>query len=310
LKGASGTSLRQLLQLFSVNYAFSAIDVTEMEEIIQHLISLDLIEKIGAELIIGVEGEKVVNNRDFYSVFISPPNFRVVYEGNNIGEIPLSTQTIVGENILLAARIWKIKYVDEQSKRIDVIKALDGKSPIFSGTAPYIHRSIREKMLRIIFSSFIPSYLNEESALQLASLRQDFSCFKMPNPEVCRPLLVTKKNLVFFTFSGTRETNTLSLLLELAGIKNIVMEDTGAIELSTSLDFFQSKWPHLVDSIANIDVHITTLLSDRPTLISFSKWAHFLPKRHQVELVKQQYYDLDAASDFLSRVQLVIVMED
>lgn len=310
LKGASATSLRQLLQQFSVNYAFSVIDVIEIEEIIQHLIALDLIEKIDAELIIGVEGEKIVNNRDFYSVFISPPNFRVVYEGNNIGEIPLSTQTIVGENILLAARIWKIKFVDEQSKKIDVTKALDGKSPIFSGTAPYIHGSIREKMLKIIFSSFIPSYLNEESAFQLSTLRQDFSCFKMSSPEVCRPLLVTKKSLIFFTFSGTKVTNTLSLLLELAGIKNIVMQDTGAIELSASLDFFQSKWPHLADPIAIIDVHISTLLTDRPTLISFSKWGHLLPKKYQVELVKQQYYDLDAVSDFLGRVQLVIAMND
>ena len=85
------------------------------------LLKIDFLEKLQQEVIIGVEGEKVVNSRDFYSVFKTEENFKVVNAGNTIGEIPFSPQIVEDENILLAAKIWKIKFVDFKSKKIEVI---------------------------------------------------------------------------------------------------------------------------------------------------------------------------------------------
>ena len=55
----------------------------------------------------------------------------------------------IDENILLAAKIWKIKDIDIKGGKIFVIPAKDGKKPMFFGGGGNIHPRIREEMLRI-----------------------------------------------------------------------------------------------------------------------------------------------------------------
>jgi ATP-dependent Lhr-like helicase len=103
-------------------------------------LKLIFLKNLQHEVIIGVEGEKVVNSRDFYSVFKTEENFKVVNAGNTIGEIPFSPQIIEDENILLSAKIWKIKFVDHKAKKIEVIPTKDGKKPMFFGGGACIHQ--------------------------------------------------------------------------------------------------------------------------------------------------------------------------
>ena len=116
-KGHSGIRLTELINQLQENAAFKQIELSEIDEILKHLIEIDFLEKLQQEVIIGVEGEKIVNSRDFYSVFKTEENFKVVNAGNTIGEIPFSPQIIEDENILLSAKIWKIKFVDHKAKK-------------------------------------------------------------------------------------------------------------------------------------------------------------------------------------------------
>jgi len=118
-KGHSGIRLTDLVKQLKENFTFNQIEVSEIESILNHLISVDFLEKLQHEVIIGIEGEKIVNSRDFYSVFKTEENFKVVNAGNTIGELPFSPQIIEDENILLAAKIWKIKFIDFKSKKIE-----------------------------------------------------------------------------------------------------------------------------------------------------------------------------------------------
>lgn len=63
-KGHSGIKLVDLIKHLNHNFAFNDIQVSDIEEILNHLIAIDFLEKLGDEVIIGVEGEKIVNNRD------------------------------------------------------------------------------------------------------------------------------------------------------------------------------------------------------------------------------------------------------
>ncbi|MBE2281595.1 MAG: DEAD/DEAH box helicase, partial [Ignavibacteriaceae bacterium] len=97
-KGHSGILLTELVKQLKENAAFNQIEVSEIEQILNHLIGIDLLEKLRSEVIIGIEGEKIVNSRDFYSVFKTEENFKVVHSGNTVGEIPFSPQIIENEN--------------------------------------------------------------------------------------------------------------------------------------------------------------------------------------------------------------------
>ncbi|WP_336517009.1 DEAD/DEAH box helicase [Pollutibacter soli] len=305
VKGRSGISQQELEQLLKTNFAFSKVESSEIKEILIYLIETNRLEKIGSEVIIGVDGERIVNNRDFYSVFKSEENFKVVSNRNPIGEIPFSPQIRIDENILLAARIWKIKDVDEKAKRIEVVPANDGKKPMFSGSGGNIHSRIRLKMLEILFSEQQFDILNEECNNQLSLLRSDFSAFKIVNTSLERPLIVHNNHIEFFSFIGTRVNRTISLLLEISGLSNTVNEKDCecAIHIQSDKHEFLQTWSGLTNLIPNVEAHIFDLLDKNPALLDFSKWGGLLPKKYQVSLLKQKYFDLNETEAFIKKVK-------
>jgi ATP-dependent Lhr-like helicase len=304
-KGHSGIRLTELIKQLKENFAFNQIEVSEIEEILNHLIELDLLEKLQQEVIIGVEGEKIVNSRDFYSLFKTEANFKVVNAGNTIGAIPFSPQIREDENIFLAAKIWKIKFIDFKSKKIEVSPTKDGKKPMFFGSGSIIHPRIREKMFDILFNKMNFEELDQPSFDEIASMRKDFSVFNIKNLQVERPLLSKEKHLLLYTFTGTRINRTLQLLLNIAGIKNILADNNSEFDIEAPKLELLEKWSSLTKPLPDIDSNIITLLQANPTLLDFSKWGQFLPQKFQVSLMKQKYFDITNTEKLLPLIKLI-----
>lgn len=263
-------------------------------------------EKLRQEVIIGVEGEKVVNSRNFYSMFQSEDNFKVVNAGNNIGEVPYSPQLVENENILLAARIWRIKFVDDQAKRVEVIPALDGKKPIFFGGAGAIHPKVREKMFEILYSTESYDFLDELSVIEINILRKDFSVFDINDQTSQRPLKVSEKKLELFTFTGSQINRTIQFLFDMVGIANVMEEQRSALEIKVSDEEFNARWGSWKDSQVELDLKIQEKTESNPSIImSFSKWAVYLPISYQTRLLKQKYFDFDSAEKLLDQMKPV-----
>lgn len=304
-KGHSGIRLAELVTQLKENSAFKLIEVFEIEQILNHLIAIDFLEKIQHEVIIGVEGEKIVNSRDFYSVFKTEENFKVVNAGNSIGEIPFSPQIIEDENILLSAKIWKIKFVDHKAKKIEVIPTRDGKKPMFFGGGATIHQRIREKMLKILYSKTEYDFLDQPSFDETEILRKDFSVFNIQNLQTDRPLLSAEKHLQLFTFTGTRINRTIQLLLNILGIKNILDDHSSSFDIEISKQEVISRWDSLTLPFADIDIHISNLLQTNPALLDFSKWGLYLPENYQVKLLKDKYFDIEQTEVLLATMKLI-----
>ncbi len=304
-KGHSGILLTELIKHLKENSAFNLIGQQEIEEILHHLIDIDFLEKLQHEVIIGIEGEKVVNSREFYSVFKTEENFSVVNAGNSIGEIPFSPQIRENENILLAAGVWKIICINHKSKRIDVIPAMDGKKPLFYGEAAVVHQKVREKMFEIIYSRTDYDFLDPQAVDEIDNMRKDFAVFKIRNLPTERPLLIASKHLRLFTFAGTRVNRTIQLLLNIAEIKNTLDESSSSFYLEVPVQELMAKWDKLSLPLINIDTHISTLLDTNPALLAFSKWGRFLPRNYQIKLVKNNYFDIEQTKEFLSNIKLI-----
>jgi len=304
-KGHSGIRLTDLIKQLKENFAFTQIEVFEIEEILNQLIEIDFLEKLQHEVLIGVEGEKVVNSREFYSVFKTEDNFKVVNAGNTIGAIPFSPQIIENENILLSAKIWKIKFVDHKAKKIEVIPTNDGKKPMFFGGGATIHKKIREKMLEILYSQTEFNFLDQPSCDEIEIFRKDFSVFNVQDLQTDRPLLTTEKHLQLFTFSGTKINRTIQLLLNIAGIKNTLDDSSSSFDIGVSKQEVISKWNSLALSFAEIDIHILNLLQTNPALLDFSKWGIYLPEKYRVKLLKTKYFDLEQTLQLISTMKLI-----
>jgi ATP-dependent helicase Lhr and Lhr-like helicase len=304
-KGHSGLNVNELFRRLKSNNAFSNIDIDEVHEIINHLISTDFIEKLRDEVIVGISGEKIINSREFYSVFKTEENFKVVNAGTTIGEIPLSPQIREEENILLAARIWKIKYIDLDSKKIEVVKASDGKPPIFSGQGGDIHLRIREKMLSILISVDQYDFLDQPSENEINKMRNDFSVFDIKNIESDRPTLVENKNLQFFTFTSSRINRTLNLLFYLNKIECYFDDRKSLFEIECSKVELLNHWDSMLFELENIDHHLHTLILEKPMLMDFSKWGVYLPIKYQVALLKEKRFDIGGTKKFIESINFI-----
>lgn len=304
-KEHSGIPLKELSKKLKENFAFNQIDILEIEEILNHLIEIDYLEKLRYEVIIGIEGEKVVNSREFYSVFKTEENFKVVSAGNTIGQIPFSPQIVEDENLLLAAKIWKIRFIDFKSKKIEVIPAKDGKKPMFFGSGGIINPKIREKMLEILFSTTNFDVLDEPSGNVIKEIRKDFSVFDINDTQIERPLLSAEKHMQLFTFTGTRINRTIQLLLNTAGIKNTLDDSCSRFNIEVPKEVLLNNFKKLTLPISEIDNHIAGLLVNTPTLLDFSKWGIYLPEKYQVKLIKDKYFDIESAERLLNQMRII-----
>ena len=304
-KGHSGILLTELIKQLKENSAFNLIEQTEIEEILQYLIEIDFLEKLQQEVIIGIEGEKVVNSREFYSVFKTEENFKVVNSGNTIGEIPFSPQIKEDENILLSAKIWKIKFIDHKAKKIEVIPTKDGKKPMFFGGSAIVHQKIREKMFEVLYSKIKYDFLDEPSFDEIELMRKDFAFFDIKDLQTERPLLTSEKHLQLFTFTGTRINRTIQLLLNISGIKNTLDDNSSSFDIEVPKQELITKWKNLSFPLTDIDTHISKLLETNPTLLDFSKWGIYLSKSYQIKLVKNKYYDIEQTKKLLSSLKLI-----
>ncbi|SNV51191.1 ATP-dependent DNA helicase recQ [Chryseobacterium taklimakanense] len=305
VKGTSGILKKNLISVLQENNAFKNISKTDIEEIIDFLVAKDLLEKLEFELILGIEGEKIVNNREFYSVFQTEDLFKVSHKGNKIGEIPLTIQVREDENIYLSARIWKIAHVDLKSKKIEVIPANDGKKPIFEGNGANIAERIRQKMLEILVSKKEYDFLDEPSQNIITEMQKEFSIFDINDLYSQRPLHSTNSNLTFFSFTSSKINKTLKIVFDAVGIENFYTELESAFEIKINKDEFAQKLKKLSSFDVNIDLVLANVLDANPNILDFSKYGKFLPVKFQLEILKNSYYDLLGCERFLRSLKIV-----
>lgn len=305
LKELSGCSLTALQEKLTSNYAFSQISIAEISAIVHELIRKEIIEQLGQELIIGVEGEKIVNTKDFYSVFKSEPSFKVVNFDKTIGEIPLMSIIEIDENILLAARIWKVVDIDYKAKKIFVIVAKDGKKPKFFGSGGNINPKIREKMLQLLISDQAWPDLDEPALEAIRQLQNDFKGYTISDLSYDRPLVAKETETILYTFQGTKVNLSLQFLLDLTGIEFIYSEQHSSFTLKIKSNSVSTLLNQLYSKLKEVDIHLETAVQSKPALIEFSKWGSFLPISYQCKLLKEKHFDFEALGEFIEKVKFV-----
>lgn len=305
LKELSGCSLTALQERLTSNYAFSQISIAEISTIVQELIRKEIIEQIGVELIIGVEGERIVNTKDFYSVFKSEPSFKVINFDKAIGEIPLMSIIEVDENILLAARIWKVVDIDYKAKKVFVIIAKDGKKPKFFGSGGDIHPKIREKMLQLLMSVEAWTDLDEPALEAIRQLQNDFKGYSISDLAYDRPMVAKEGETILYTFQGSKVNRSLQFLLDFTGIEFIYSEQHSSFTLKVKPDSISTLLNQVYGKLKEIDIHLESAVQAKPALIEFSKWGGFLPISYQCRLLKEKHFDFKALGEFIEKVNFV-----
>lgn len=150
---------------------FSQIRAGQYQTFLNYLIETDHLQWTEEQtLIIGLTGEKTVNNYRFYAVFKDDEEHKVLNGSEEIGSI--TTVPPPGYCFSLAGKLWKVEEVDHKHKAV-YVKAAKGKvDTLWLGAGGDIHTLVIQKMREVLSDSVIYPYLSPQAVNRLERARR------------------------------------------------------------------------------------------------------------------------------------------
>ncbi|WP_068505169.1 DEAD/DEAH box helicase [Paenibacillus kribbensis] len=151
--------------------SFREVTPEQYKTFLNYLIQTDHIQWTeDKNLIIGLTGEKIVNNFRFYAVFKDDEEHSVYNGSEEIGSI--TTVPPPGYCFSLAGKLWKVVEVDTKHKAV-YVKAAKGKvDTLWLGSGGDIHTLVTQKMREVLAGEEIYSYLSPEAVNRLERARR------------------------------------------------------------------------------------------------------------------------------------------
>ena len=177
-------------------------------------------------LLLGPQGEKLVEHYSFYAVFQTVEEYRVLSGSNQVGVLPSSAVFLPSMTIILSGRRWRITAVHSHDKVIEVTPDPTGTPPPFGGSSGLVHDRITEKMRTVFSDKRLPAYLDNTTTRLLEDARSEFLRLGLDQRSICE---TGDHEQVVATWAGTVKTTTLSLKLKSMGFK--VVAHDGFLEV-------------------------------------------------------------------------------
>lgn len=167
-----------------------------------------LIEQSSDRLImIGETGESITESYEFYPVFVTDREYRIIHESKTLGTYPLTSPVARGETMIFAGRRWKILEIDDRARAITVKPTRKGKPPYFAGEGGAIHDFIVTKMKTVLSSTEPYPYLERTAISQLADARKAFASLDLANQNI----IPYGDGAILLPWLGSKKLLTLSL---------------------------------------------------------------------------------------------------
>ncbi|MEJ7570275.1 MAG: DEAD/DEAH box helicase [Gaiellaceae bacterium] len=194
---------------------FAAVTSRAFATLLRDLASQDLLTQAhDGTVLLGLEGERLVNNYDFYSAFVTSDEYRLVVGPRTLGTLPVTRPLAVGDLLLFAGRRWRVLAVRDAERVIELEPAPGGRAPNFSGGAALVADAVRGRMQRVYELTDDPPYLDGGARRLLAEARETFRRLGLHDTA----LIPWGRDVVLFPWVGDRALDTLALMLRREGL--------------------------------------------------------------------------------------------
>jgi len=234
--------------------SFKHISQEDYRELLAYWIEIEQLERTErGGLIIGREGEKIVNSHKFLSVFLAPEYLLVKDENRTIGTVDKVYP--VGTRFALAGIAWETVDVNEASKVI-FVKRVPGIS-LVDWDIDFdieIHTVLIRKVRSVLLNDDDYAYLSPRCVDRLTEIR-----YIARNSGILENLVtpLSDKKYAVFPWVGTRQIMTLNYALRYRGIKSklpwitcpfleVIFDGSAGALLEIIFDILHSK-PDLYD---------------------------------------------------------------
>ena len=167
--GGEMTPAELASRILTLSY-FEHVTQDDFRLLLRHLLQIDhvqLTERGG--LIVGLAGERVVNNFKFYAVFQENEEYSVRCESEELGTIVKPPP--VRDKIAIAGRVWVVEEVD-RNRHVVYCHPVKGIVPAYFGEEPGdLHTKILERMRQLLGQTDSYPYLLSHAAARLLQAR-------------------------------------------------------------------------------------------------------------------------------------------
>ncbi|MCR4891136.1 MAG: ATP-dependent helicase [Lachnospiraceae bacterium] len=153
---------------------FQRITQDDYRLLLRHLIEIDHINLTeNGGLILGISGERVVNNYKFYAVFQENIEYSVRSGSEELGTIVKPPPA--GDKIAIAGRVWIVEEIDHKKREV-YCSLVKGIIPAYFGdVAGDIHTRILERMHGVLNEDKDYPYLMRHAVCRLSDARESFA---------------------------------------------------------------------------------------------------------------------------------------
>lgn len=210
-------------------------------------------------LMLGRLGERLTAGRDFYAMFESPEEWRLVAGGKSLGTLPISEPLLVGNLLVFGGRRWAIKGVDDAAKVVTVEPHKGGRPPRFGGTnGESVDDRLVAEMLTVYHDEDVPPWLNDGGRELLVQGRAAFRRLRLDD----RRVIHRGEDVHLVTWRGSKANGLFAVILGAAGLRTWA-HDFGVVVSG-------AKPMALVRAIGDLQAHgppdLTTIAADTGAL--------------------------------------------
>lgn len=186
--------------------AFSRIEPVVFRQVLRDLGKGELIEQMeDGTLILAPDGEKIVEDREFYGAFQSSEEFSVRCGDQQIGMVQSDLLPPVGQHLILSGRRWRLVEIDGETLTVYVERSSGYTKPMFGGSGGFIHNRIVAKMRELLTSNSELLYLHEGGVKNVTAAREEFDRLQL----VRRDFVSVGSGIRWFPWVGTKALLTI-----------------------------------------------------------------------------------------------------
>lgn len=151
---------------------FRSVAPGDIAVLIRSLLETEHLQQLaGGGLIIGLEGEKVVNSHEFYGVFPTEEEWAVMHGSQKIGHI--EEPIYIGEYITVAGYNWLVTGVDQKRLLLFVQPMPKNLRFLWPGDRALVHDRIIRRIKQVLFEDTVYPYLGPQAIECLKQSRED-----------------------------------------------------------------------------------------------------------------------------------------
>lgn len=301
----NGVTWSQLIHALEKNAAFYKLPKTDMVSLINHMVNTEMLEIVPGlnEYIVGLEGEKLLKGKDFYSVFMMAIYYDVYCGIRKIGQLDKGVRFDLGENVILAGKLWTIKDMDTKKNKIFVQASVNAKKPKYLSDPGKINLKIAETMFEVLCSGEQFQYLDEKATECLASSRRKYSLYHVSADQ--RIAWELRDALIFEPFAGTAINNTLIWLLRAVSGLDIKRRPGQVERILLPKDVNLSDLIEKIQSRVWVDADLVLFIRENEWLVT--KYSPYLTDELRQKMHMNREIDIKGALRFLDRYHFVTI---